>query len=74
MSERFHNPRPSQEIPRYNGAIPEARPQAQRSRFYDPRKQPKRVVILRGSWWVWLSIGIGLAVVVGALFGGGGNG
>ena len=73
MSERFRNPRPSREIPRYNGATPEARPQSQ-PRRYDPRQQPKRVVMLRGSWWVWLSIGIGLTVAAGALFGGGGNG
>lgn len=73
MSERFHNPRPSQEIPRYSGAIPEAQSK-QRHPIYDPRQQPKRVVMLRGSWWAWLSIGIGMTVVVGALFGGGGNG
>lgn len=74
MSDRMRNPRRDQEIPRYNGAVPEGRPQAQSSRYYDPRQQPKRVVLLRGSWWVWLSIGIGLTVVAGALFGGGGNG
>lgn len=74
MSDRMRNPRPSREIPRYNGAIPEAQTQAKPSRYYDPRQQPKRVVLLRGSWWVWLSIGIGLAVVAGALFGGGGIG
>lgn len=74
MSDRMRNPRPPREIPRYNGAIPEARPQLKQPRQYDPRQQPKRVVLLRGSWWVWLSIGIGMTVVVGALFGGGGNG
>jgi len=73
MSDRMPNPRPPREIPRYNGAVPEARPQAQPSRFYDPRQQPKRVVLLRGPWWVWLSIGIGLTVVASALFGGGGG-
>ncbi|MDF2559469.1 MAG: hypothetical protein K0R99_915 [Microbacterium sp.] len=73
MSDRMRNPRPGREVPRYNGAIPEAQSK-QQPRQYDPRQQPKRVVLLRGSWWVWLSIGIGLTVVAGALFGGGGNG
>lgn len=74
MSDRMRNPRPSREIPRYNGAIPEARSQLKQPRQYDPRHQPKRIVLLHGAWWVWLSIGIGLTVVAGALFGGGGNG
>lgn len=74
MRDTTHNPRQSREVPRYNGATPEARPQVAQRRRYDPRQQRKQVVLLRGSWWVWLSIGIGLAVVAGALFGGGGNG
>jgi hypothetical protein len=73
MSDRMPSPRPVREIPRIDGVIPEARPQQQQPRRFDPRQQPKRVVLLHGSWWVWLSIGIGLAVVAGALLGGGGN-
>lgn len=71
MRDRTPCPRRDREVPRFDGVIPEARPQNQQPRRYDPRQQPKRVVLLHGSWWAWLSIGIGLAVVAGALLGGG---
>jgi hypothetical protein len=73
MSDRMHNPRPVREIPRFDGIIPDARSQNQHPRRYEPRQQTKRVMFLHGSWWVWLSSGIGLAVVAGVLFGGGGS-
>lgn len=60
--------RPSREIPRYGGALPEAQPQHHRP-TYDPSQRPRRHVVLPALWWVWPSIGIGLAVVANALAG-----
>lgn len=66
MPDRSTSPRREREIPRYSGSLPESQPKPPH-RFYDPSQRPRRVISLRGSWWVWLSIGIGLAVVANAL-------
>lgn len=58
---------PSREIPRYSGTLPEAQPQ-NHCPTYDPSQRPVRHIVLPARWWVWLSIGIGLAVVASALF------
>lgn len=66
MRDRSPSPRREREIPRYDGGIPAPQPKQQHP-IYDPNQRPRRVISFRGSWWVWLSIGIGLAVVANAL-------
>ena len=76
MFERNQPERPEREIPYFNGMPPGSQPQQppqhQQPNYYQP--QPRRP---RGSgfwvstqipWWVWLTLGIGLAVVAGSIF------